>query len=70
MKCPTVDELSIYVDDTLTGMESARMDAHVKKCPGCKQIVDTFIKEQQFIRETLETPTLPDDFPQMVLNQL
>lgn len=70
MKCPTVDELSIYVDDTLTGMESARMDAHVKKCPGCKQIVDTFIKEQQFIRETLETPTLPDDFPQMVLDQL
>ncbi|MBS4178710.1 DUF4179 domain-containing protein [Lederbergia citrea] len=70
MKCPTVDELSQYVDDLVTGQESVHIDNHLKSCDKCKRVVEAFMGEQQFIKETLLTPTLPEDFASSVLEQL
>ncbi|MFJ7936179.1 DUF4179 domain-containing protein [Sporosarcina sp. NPDC096371] len=67
MKCPTGDKLSQYVDDRLAHDDVAM---HVHNCTQCQQVVATFEREQQFIKETLQTPTLPDDFTTIVLNQL
>ncbi|MCG7334660.1 DUF4179 domain-containing protein [Sporosarcina sp. ACRSM] len=67
MKCPTVDELSKYVDDRQAYKDIAN---HVKSCTECQRVVAAFESEQHFIKETLQTPTLPDDFTAMVLDQL
>ncbi len=70
MKCPTVDELSRYVDDLVTGHESVNIDDHLEGCIECKRVVKALMEEQQFIKETLQTPTLPDDFDSLVLNKI
>ena len=67
MKCPTVDKLSQYVDDR---EEHADIAQHVANCAECQRVVEAFEGEQQFIKETLQTPMLPDDFTSMVLDQL
>ncbi|MFC5590853.1 DUF4179 domain-containing protein [Sporosarcina soli] len=67
MKCPTVDELSQYVDDRQAYKDIGN---HVKSCTKCQRVVAAFESEQHFIKETLQTPTLPDDFTAMVLDQL
>lgn len=70
MKCPTLDELSHYVDDLLTEQQHDKLHAHVKSCDACQRVVTAFRGEQQFIKETLQTPVLHDDFTMLVLDQI
>lgn len=65
--CPTVDRLSQYVDDRQANEDVA---LHVENCAECQQVVEAFKGEQQFIKDTLLSPTLPDDFASLVLGQL
>ncbi|TQR19999.1 DUF4179 domain-containing protein [Psychrobacillus vulpis] len=70
MNCPKVDKLSQYVDNLLTVQEHDQIHAHVKSCDDCIRVVEAFKGEQQFLKETLQTPTLPDDFASIVLDQI
>jgi hypothetical protein len=70
MKCPTIDKLSQYVDDLATEQEHDDLHGHVKNCDECQRIVEAFMGEQRFLKETLESPALPDDFASVVLDQL
>lgn len=70
MNCPTIDELSKYVDDLLTEKESDWVQVHVENCSHCQEVVAAFLEEQRFVVETLQNPELPDDFADNVLEQL
>lgn len=70
MNCPTVDKLSQYVDNLLLEEEHAQIQTHVKGCHDCIHVVKAFEAEQLFLKETLQNPSLPDDFASSVLNQL
>ena len=70
MTCPTIDKLAQYADDILTGEELVDVRRHLENCEECQQIVEVFRGEQQFIKETLKTPTLPDDFTTIVLDKI
>ncbi|MFJ7971838.1 DUF4179 domain-containing protein [Psychrobacillus sp. NPDC096389] len=70
MNCPKADKLSQYVDNLLTNEENTEIQTHVKSCESCIRVVQAFQEEQQFLKETLQTPTLPDDFASIVLEQL
>ncbi len=70
MKCPTTDKLSQYVDVLLEEKEHMEIDNHLGSCTGCSRVVEVFQTEQQFLKETLRTPTLPDDFATLVLDKL
>lgn len=70
MTCPTIDKLSQYADDLLTGEEHVEIRTHIETCGECQRVAEVFRGEQQFIKETLKTPTLPDDFTNLVLDQL
>lgn len=70
MTCPTIDKLSQYADGLLTGQELVEIRKHIESCEECQQIVDVFKGEEEFIKETLETPVLPDEFTERVLDQL
>ena len=67
MKCPTIDKISQYVDDSHAFEDIA---LHVRNCAECQRVVEAFESEQLIIKETLQTPTLPDDFATLVLDQL
>jgi len=67
MKCPTIDKISQYVDDSHAFEDIA---LHVGNCAECQRVVEAFKGEQLIIKETLQTPTLPDDFATLVLDQL
>lgn len=70
MNCPKADKLSQYVDNLLTEQEHIEIQTHIKSCEGCRRVVEAFKEEQLFLKETLQTPTLPDDFASVVLEQL
>lgn len=70
MTCPTIDKLSQYVDDLLTGEELVDVRRHLESCGECQHIVEVFKGEKQFIKDTLKQPILPDDFTNLVLDQL
>ncbi len=70
MKCPTIDKLSQYVDELVTEQEHDELHGHVKSCDKCQRVVEAFIDEQRFLKETLESPALPDDFASVILDQL
>jgi hypothetical protein len=70
MKCLTADKLSQYVDQLLQQPEMIEINHHIKTCDSCNHIVEAFKGEQLFLKETLQTPTLPDDFATRVLDQL
>lgn len=70
MKCPTTDKLSQFVDALLEDKEHIEIDNHVAQCADCGQVVATFRTEQEFLKETLRTPILPDDFAIQVLDKL
>lgn len=70
MNCPTADKLSQYADQLLTEQELVDIHTHLKSCDDCKRIINFFKEEQQFLKETLQTPVLPDDFASLVLDQL
>lgn len=70
MNCPTTDKISQYVDHLLTERENNQLKAHIKNCVECARVVATFTAEQEFLKDTLQTPTLPDNFTSLVLDQL
>lgn len=70
MNCPQVDKLSQYVGELLEKEEMNKLRAHILECKECQRVVEAFRGEEQYIKETLKTPSLPDDFEVMVLNQL
>lgn len=70
MSCPTIDELSMYADNLLTEQEHNRIQAHLVSCELCRVAVNSFKKEEIFIKETLQFPVLPDDFADNVLQKL
>ena len=70
MKCPTLDKLSQYVDDLVTEQEHDELHSHVKNCDECQRVVEAFRGEQRFIKETFQTPVLPDDFASLFLISL
>ena len=70
MNCPTIDKLSQYVDNLLTEQELVDLSTHLKGCNNCKHMVEELNEEQKFLKETLQTPALPDDFASTILAQL
>lgn len=70
MNCPTGDKLSQYTDGLVTEQESEQIQTHLDLCPSCREVVEAFKGEQQFIKETLQTPELPADFTANLLDQL
>lgn len=70
MNCPTVDKISQFVDDLLPKEEQVEIERHINSCVACAEVANAFQKEQQFIKDTLQTPTLPDNFTSLVLDQL
>ncbi|MCG3089847.1 DUF4179 domain-containing protein [Sporosarcina cyprini] len=70
MNCPTGDKLSQYVDSLLPSEEHAEIKRHVETCRSCQTVVSAYQEEQAFLEETLKTPMLPDNFADMVLDQV
>ena len=70
MNCPTIDDLSKYTEQLLREEEHALIQNHVHSCEGCMRVVDAFMEEKRFIKETLKTPVLPNEFAHLVLDQL
>ncbi|MEH6943817.1 DUF4179 domain-containing protein [Bacillus sp. JJ722] len=70
MNCPTIDKLSQYADQLLMNEEHIQIQRHVESCDDCCKVVEAFRNEQNFIKETLHTPSLPDDFAAGIIRQL
>ncbi|MFE8697629.1 DUF4179 domain-containing protein [Cytobacillus sp. FJAT-53684] len=70
MKCYAADKLSQYVDNLLVEEEHVEIHNHVKNCKECLRVINAFKEEERFIKETLQTPPLPDHFTEIVLDQL
>jgi len=70
MNCPTGDKLSQYVDNLLIEQEHVDIHTHLNSCEGCTHVVNDFKEEQRFLKKTLQTPTLTDDFASLVLDEL
>lgn len=70
MKCPTSDKLEQWFDGLVPDHEYKSIQTHLKTCQECQQIIEMYSNEQHFIKETLVTPTLSDDFAAQVLNQI
>ncbi|SDM63804.1 anti-sigma factor [Bacillus sp. OK048] len=70
MNCPTIDKLLQYVDNLLTEQELVELSTHLKGCNDCKHLVEELYEEQKLLKETLQTPELPDDFASTILAQL
>ncbi|KQL19675.1 DUF4179 domain-containing protein [Cytobacillus solani] len=70
MGCHAADKLSQYVDELLIEQEQVKIHNHIKNCGDCLRVVNAFKEEQQFLKETLQTPPLPDHFSEMILDQL
>ncbi|MEG0472780.1 MAG: DUF4179 domain-containing protein [Solibacillus sp.] len=67
MNCPSGDKLSQYVDQLLNQEEQQNIEEHLKQCASCQQIHALFEGEEQFLKETLQAPTLSDDFEAQIL---
>jgi hypothetical protein len=70
MNCPTIDKLSQYVDQLLGELEMREIISHAKKCKSCSHVIEAFKHEQQFLKDTLKSPSLSDDFANKILDQL
>ena len=70
MNCPKADKLSQYADNLLAQEEHAQILTHLQTCATCTSIVQLFNEEQQFLKDNLQSPTLPDNFASLVLEQL
>ncbi|MEL4026713.1 DUF4179 domain-containing protein [Lysinibacillus endophyticus] len=70
MNCVKADQLSQYVDKLLTEQENKEIEDHLANCEMCRQIVTMLEEENDFLQETLKSPTLPDDFAATILEQL
>ncbi|WOV87226.1 DUF4179 domain-containing protein [Sporosarcina oncorhynchi] len=70
MTCPTIDKLSQLTDDLLPKEERETLELHIHSCSSCSKIVDAFKEENRFIEETLQTPMLPENFSDLILEQV
>ncbi|MED3550804.1 DUF4179 domain-containing protein [Cytobacillus praedii] len=70
MSCHAADKLSQYVDDLLAEEEYIEIHNHIQNCKNCFHVVEAFKEEQRFLKETLQTPDLPEHFAELVLDQL
>lgn len=70
MNCPKADKLSQYADNLLTEQEHSQILSHLNNCVTCTSIVQLFKEEQEFLKVNLQSPTLPDHFASLVLDQL
>ncbi|MEK4228049.1 DUF4179 domain-containing protein [Solibacillus sp. FSL H8-0538] len=70
MKCPNADKLSQVHDQLLSNEEMEQLQAHVNNCASCQVVIELFEGETDFMKETLQTPTLPNEFAGHVLEQL
>lgn len=70
MNCPKADKLSQYADNLLTQQEHSQIHIHLNTCVTCSSIVQLFKEEQEFLKINLQSPTLPDHFASLVLEQL
>lgn len=70
MKCPTSDKLEQWFEGFVPDHEYKSIQTHLKTCQECQQMIKMYSDEQYFIKETLVTPTLSDNFATQVLNQL
>ncbi|MHC0037522.1 DUF4179 domain-containing protein [Pseudoneobacillus sp. C159] len=70
MTCQQADKLALYTDGLLTEQENIQITQHLESCETCQQEVAGLKDEEQFLRDTLQTPVLPDHFADTVLNQL
>lgn len=70
MNCPKADKLSQYADNLLTQQEHSQILTHLNTCDTCSSIVQLFKEEQEFLKVNLKSPTLPDHFASLVLEQL
>ncbi|MCM3667951.1 DUF4179 domain-containing protein [Mesobacillus maritimus] len=70
MKCPTTNKLAEWFDQFLPEKEHAEIKAHIEQCQACSQVIASLQDEQAFLKETLETPMLPDTFADEILTQL
>jgi len=70
MNCPTIDKLSQYVDQLLGELEMREINSHAKECDSCIHVIEAFEHEQQFLKDTLKSPSLADDFANKILDQL
>lgn len=70
MKCPSADQLAQLHDELLTAQEAEQLKVHVKNCPSCQAVMELFEGESRFMKETLQTPGLSEDFADLVLTKL
>lgn len=70
MNCPTVDKLAQFTDNLLSKEEQYTIEMHVDSCKSCSKVVDAFKEENRFIEETLQTPMLPENFTDLILEQV
>jgi anti-sigma factor RsiW len=70
MKCGTEDKLSQFADSMLTEKEHVEICTHLKNCDHCTHVVKAFKKEQFILKQTLQLPTLPNNFASKILEQL
>lgn len=70
MNCLTIDELSKYIEDLLNEKDFLRVEKHLQNCSNCQIVVEELLAEQSFIKDTLQTPSLPDDFAESIIGNL
>ncbi|RDW19172.1 hypothetical protein CWR48_08975 [Oceanobacillus arenosus] len=68
MICPSKDKLDQWFD--MFDQVDEIIQSHVETCKECQQVIKMYREEQELIKETLSTPTLPDDFTIEVLKKL
>ncbi|MGI8641629.1 MAG: anti-sigma factor family protein [Pyrinomonadaceae bacterium] len=70
MKCENLQlNLSVYLDDILTGEERAAVDEHLARCPLCRQKLADFQALRRDLR-VLPRPEMPNDLMASVRNRV
>jgi len=71
VKCEDVfEELHRYVDDESRGAPRERLDAHLRECPSCRQLLQQLRRENTFLVEVLADVTVPRRVRRRVLRQV
>jgi hypothetical protein len=70
MKCPAEVKLLQFADHLLEEQELAEMKEHISICAYCHSKLKEFQNENLFLKETLQTPNLPDPFTAAIIDQL
>lgn len=58
------------MDELLNEEESTQIKDHLHGCDACTRVANALMEEERFIKETLKTPSLPDDFTSLVLEKV